>query len=66
MTRVMAALKRQRRKHNKGVPRPLTPDVVRITDAGARRSDDQDASWSLAEDSEPESEADVGTESGTG
>ena len=66
MKREKAALKRQRREDNKSAPKPLTPDVVRVTEADAQPSDDQDASSSLPEDSESESDADVGTEGCTG
>ena len=62
MKREKAALKRQSRYGNKGAPKPLAPDGVRVTQADAQRSDDQDASSSLPEDSEPESDADVGSE----
>ena len=63
MKRDKAALKRQRRENNESAPKPLTPDVVRVTETDARRPEDQDASSSLPEDSESESDADVGTES---
>ena len=66
MKREKAASKRQRRDDNKGAAKPLTPDVVRGTEADAQPSDDQGSSSPLSEDSESESEADVGTESCTG
>ena len=61
-----AELKRHRRESNKCATRPLTPDAVRGTEADAQPSDDQGSSSPLSEDSESESEADVGTESCTG
>ena len=61
MKREKAALRRQRREDNRSAPTPLRSDVVRGTEADARRPDDQDTSSSLPEDSEPESNADVGT-----
>ncbi len=64
--REKVALKRQRRENNKSAPKPLTPDVVRVTEAETQRSDDQDASSSLPEDSESESDVDHGTERCTG
>ena len=66
MKREKAALKRQRRDDNKSAPEPLPSDVVRVTEADAQRSDDQDASSLLPEDGESESDADVGIESCTG
>ncbi len=66
MKREKAALKRQRRDNGKSVPKPLTPDVVRATEADTQRSDDQDACFLLPEESESEADANVGTESCTG
>jgi len=42
MKRNKAVLKRQRRDNNKGAPKRLTVDVVRVTEADAERPDDQD------------------------
>ena len=66
MKREKASLKRQLRKNNKSVPKPLTPDGVWTTEADTQRSGDQNASSSLPEDSESESDANAGTESCTG
>lgn len=60
MKRKKAALKRQRRENSKSAPKPLTPDVVRVTEADGQRLDNQDASSLLLEDSRPGSDADIG------
>ena len=62
MKREKAALKRRRRENSKSVPTPPAPDVLRVTQADAQRSGDQDASSSLPEHSEPEADAEVGSE----
>ena len=61
--REKAELKRQRRESNKCITEPLTLDVMQNGGTKVSSSDDQDASFSLTSDSEPESDADVGTES---
>ena len=63
MKRDKATLKRQQRDNNDGAPEPLAPDGVRDTEADAQQPDDQDASLSPRQDSEPESDIDVGRES---
>jgi hypothetical protein len=66
MKREKTALRRQRRENNKNAPKPLAPDVVPVTDTDAHRPDDQIIRFSPPEDSESESDADVGTESCAG
>ena len=66
MKREKATLKRQRREDNKSVPKPLPPEVGRVTEADAQRSYDWDAPSSLPEDSESESDVDDGTGGCTG
>ena len=61
--REKAALRRQRREDNKSAPKSLTADLNRAAETDAQRSDGQGASSLLPENSEPESDADVGTES---
>jgi len=59
--REKAVLKRQRREDHKSAPKPLAPGVVRVTHTDAQRPDLQDALSSLPENSESESDADVGS-----
>ena len=63
--REKATLKRDRRE-NKSTPEPSTPDVVRVTVAGAQPADEGDTSSALTVDRECESEVDVDSERSTG